>query len=67
MHFITKGFKRFSKSNSTDPRQRVPLKAGQLKADLRILKNYGNLFRGSNSYLYSKQGNCKHKNVAFIQ
>ena len=26
MHFITNGYKRFSKTNSTDPRQRVPLK-----------------------------------------
>ena len=25
MHFITNGFKHFSKTNSTDPRQRVPL------------------------------------------
>ena len=25
MHFITNGYKRFSKTNSTDPRQRVPL------------------------------------------
>ena len=25
MHFIKNGFKRFSKTNSTDPRQRVPL------------------------------------------
>ena len=25
MHFITTGYKRFSKTNSTDPRQRVPL------------------------------------------
>ena len=28
MHFITNGYKRFSKTNSTDPRQRVPLKGG---------------------------------------
>ena len=26
MHFITNGFKRFSKTNSSDPRRRVPLK-----------------------------------------
>ena len=26
MHFITNGYKRFSKTNSTDPRQRVPLR-----------------------------------------
>ena len=26
MHFIKNGFRRFSKTNSTDPRQRVPLK-----------------------------------------
>ena len=26
MHFVTNGFKRFSKTNSTDPRQRVPLR-----------------------------------------
>ena len=25
MHFITNGYKRFSKTNSTYPRQRVPL------------------------------------------
>ena len=25
MHFMTNGYKRFSKTNSTDPRQRVPL------------------------------------------
>ena len=25
MHFITNSYKRFSKTNSTDPRQRVPL------------------------------------------
>ena len=25
MHFIKNGYKRFSKTNSTDPRQRVPL------------------------------------------
>ena len=25
MHLITNGYKRFSKTNSTDPRQRVPL------------------------------------------
>ena len=25
VHFITNGYKRFSKTNSTDPRQRVPL------------------------------------------
>ena len=25
MHLITNGFKRFSKTNSSDPRQRVPL------------------------------------------
>ena len=25
MHFITNGYKRFLKTNSTDPRQRVPL------------------------------------------
>ena len=25
MHFITNGYKRFSKTNSTNPRQRVPL------------------------------------------
>ena len=25
MHFITNGYKRFSKTNSTDPRQRAPL------------------------------------------
>ena len=25
MHFITNGYKCFSKTNSTDPRQRVPL------------------------------------------
>ena len=28
MHFITNGYKRFSKTNSTDPRQRVPLREG---------------------------------------
>ena len=27
MHFITNGYKRFSKTNSTDPRQRVLLGA----------------------------------------
>ena len=27
MHFITDGFKRFSKTNSTDPGQRVPFKS----------------------------------------
>ena len=27
MHFITTGFKRYSWTNSTDPRQRVPLTA----------------------------------------
>ena len=26
IHFVTNGFKRFSKTNSTDPRQRVPLR-----------------------------------------
>ena len=26
MHFITNGYKHFSKTNSTDPRQRVPLR-----------------------------------------
>ena len=26
VHFVTNGYKRFSKTNSTDPRQRVPLK-----------------------------------------
>ena len=28
MHFITNGFKRFSKTNSSDPRQRVLLSNG---------------------------------------
>ena len=32
MHFITNGYKRFSKTNSTDPWQRVPLK-GSVSAD----------------------------------
>ena len=26
MHFITNGYKRFTKTNSTDPRQHVPLR-----------------------------------------
>ena len=29
MRFITNGYKRFSKTNSTDPRQRVPLKSSR--------------------------------------
>ena len=32
MHFITKGYKRFSKTNSTDPRQRVPFKTYSKKS-----------------------------------
>ena len=33
MHFITNGYKRFSKTNSTDPRQRVPLIAMGMEMD----------------------------------
>ena len=29
MHFITNGYQRFLKTNSTDPRQRVPLTIGR--------------------------------------
>ena len=32
MHFITNGFKRFSKPTSTDPKQRVPLNCRQIIA-----------------------------------
>ena len=30
MHFVTNAYKRFSKTNSTDPRQRVPLNSNSL-------------------------------------
>ena len=31
VHFVTTGYKRFSKTNSTDPRQRVPLNYFSIK------------------------------------
>ena len=34
MHSITNGYKRFSKTNSTDPRQRVPLKQSHTGPDI---------------------------------
>ena len=36
MHFITNGCKHFSKTNSTDPRQRVPLKCAILFKGLQL-------------------------------
>ena len=42
VHFITNGYTRFSKTNSTDPRQRVPL----IKSDKIKTHNHKSVFKG---------------------
>ena len=52
MHFITNGYKRFSKTNSTDPGQRVPLK-NLIKLEVRPKLCFENLIQDISLPLYS--------------